>query len=213
MERTQFTFYRSYYEAVKGLSKRDQTAVFLAVCAYALDGEEPKLSGVAQSIFALIRPTLDTGRNKAQNRLKAKTKEEQTENKPETNGEQSVKEKEREKEREKDIYKENEVTDVTSQKKAPAAMELPLNDGAGYAVSMEQVAEWEGLYPAVDVMQQLRNMRGWLLANAERRKTRNGILRFITGWLAKEQDRGGGRKQEGKRGNLFAELVKEGALE
>ncbi|MFR8975581.1 MAG: DUF6291 domain-containing protein, partial [Eubacteriales bacterium] len=59
MERAQFTFYRSYYEAIRELPKKEQTAVLLAVCAYALDSEEPKLSGTANAIFTLIRPTLD----------------------------------------------------------------------------------------------------------------------------------------------------------
>ncbi len=76
---------------------------------------------------------------------------------------------------------------------SPPVITLPLNDGSEYPVSQEQCQEWAGLYPAVDVIQQLRGMRGWLLSNPDRRKTRRGINRFITGWLAKEQDRGGSR--------------------
>lgn len=68
---------------------------------------------------------------------------------------------------------------------------LILNDGTEYPVTVEQCREFQKLYPAVDVEQQLRNMRGWLLANPAKRKTRRGILRFITTWLSKEQDRGG----------------------
>lgn len=72
----------------------------------------------------------------------------------------------------------------------PPVICLPLNDGTEYLVSQEQCHEWAGLYPAVDVIQQLRNMRGWLIGNPDRRKTKRGILRFVTGWLSKEQDRG-----------------------
>ena len=67
---------------------------------------------------------------------------------------------------------------------------LPLNDGTEYGVSEAEIAEYTSLYPAVDVMQALRNMRGWLLSQPDRRKTRRGVKRFITTWLAKEQDRG-----------------------
>lgn len=74
---------------------------------------------------------------------------------------------------------------------APPAILLPLNDGSDYPVSQEQCQEWAGLYPAVDVIQQLRNMRGWLLNNPAKKKTRRGITRFINGWLAREQDKGG----------------------
>ncbi len=67
---------------------------------------------------------------------------------------------------------------------------LPLNDGTEYPVTVDQLAEWRSLYPAVNVEQELRNMRGWLIGNPSRRKTKSGIVRFITTWLAKEQDRG-----------------------
>lgn len=65
MERGQFTFYRSYYEAIKQLKKADQAAVLMAICAYALDEEMPGLTGTPAAIFALIKPTLDTSRRKA----------------------------------------------------------------------------------------------------------------------------------------------------
>lgn len=65
MKREQFTFYRSYYEAMKILPKKEQTAVMLAIAAYALDNEEPKLDGTSAAIFMLVKPTLDAGRRKA----------------------------------------------------------------------------------------------------------------------------------------------------
>ena len=33
-------------------------------------------------------------------------------------------------------------------------------------------------------------MAGWLDANPSKRKTKRGILRFVNGWLAREQDKG-----------------------
>lgn len=78
-------------------------------------------------------------------------------------------------------------------------IELPLNSGDSYPVFKDQVEEWTKLYPAVDVMQQLRNMKGWLHTNPARRKTKNGIARFITGWLAREQDKGGSRNRKSGR--------------
>lgn len=122
MERKQFTWYRSYYDALKELPAEEFRDIVLAVCAYALDGEEPELSGVARSIFTLIRPTLEVGRSRAENRSRAEqtllsaeqtgNKPEQTKNKPEqtqnkrkqteNKTEQTRKEKEKEKEREKE---------------------------------------------------------------------------------------------------------------
>jgi hypothetical protein len=74
-----------------------------------------------------------------------------------------------------------------------AVISLPLNDNTEHPITEEQCQEWAGLYPAVDVIQQFRNMRGWLLGNPTRRKTGRGIKRFINTWLSKEQDKGGNR--------------------
>ncbi|MBV4366260.1 hypothetical protein [Erwinia phyllosphaerae] len=66
---------------------------------------------------------------------------------------------------------------------------LPLSGGGGeYPVSTEFIAEMAGLYPAVDIRQQLRNMRGWLDSNPKKTKTSRGIRKFITNWLQREQD-------------------------
>lgn len=88
--------------------------------------------------------------------------------------------------------KPNKTKDISkaSALDCPAAAYLLLNDGTQYPVSAEQVSRWSGLYPAVDVEQQLRNMEGWLESHPSKRKTRRGILPFITGWLSREQDKG-----------------------
>ena len=70
----------------------------------------------------------------------------------------------------------------------PIVENLPLNDGSEHAVHQSSVSEYERLYPAVDVPQTLREMRGWCLANKAQRKTKSGIERFINRWLAKEQN-------------------------
>ena len=66
-------------------------------------------------------------------------------------------------------------------------MDLPLRDGSSYEVPEEFLAELEPLYPAVDVPQTVREMKGWLLGNPEKRKTKKGIKRFIVTWLKREQ--------------------------
>ena len=66
---------------------------------------------------------------------------------------------------------------------------ITLNDKSEYPIYQHMIDEWIELYPNVDVMQELRNMKGWCNANLERRKTKRGILRFIVGWLSREQDK------------------------
>ena len=129
--RNQFTFYRSYYDAIQALSKRDQSTLILSVCAYAIYEEEPKgLSNAAFTAFNLIKPTLDSGRRKAENgsrggsvsTSKTQANDKQTTSKPQANRKQTVSkteakckqgesasEKEREKEKEIEIEYEVEA--------------------------------------------------------------------------------------------------------
>ena len=74
--------------------------------------------------------------------------------------------------------------------RTPPVISLPLNDGTLFNVSENDMAQWAQLYPNVDVLQQLRNMAGWCDSNPTKRKTKGGVKRFITAWLAREQDRG-----------------------
>ncbi len=94
---------------------------------------------------------------------------------------------------------------------APPVISLPLNDGTFFDVSENDRAKWSQLYPNVDVLQQLRNMAGWCDANPTKRKTRGGIKRFITAWLAREQDKGGKAPQNRTfvGGDVFAEMLEE----
>jgi len=66
---------------------------------------------------------------------------------------------------------------------------LPLNDGRGWRPKPELIDEWQALYPAIDVRQCLRDMRGWLDAARERRKTLKGIQRFVNSWLSRQHDK------------------------
>lgn len=70
----------------------------------------------------------------------------------------------------------------------PAVILLPLNDNSEYPVMQKAINEWKPLYPAVDVLQELRKMRGWLLGSPKRRKTAGGVGKFINAWLARAQD-------------------------
>lgn len=72
----------------------------------------------------------------------------------------------------------------------PIVEQIPLNDGTEHPVRQSEVNEYQRLYPAVDVHQALRNIRGWALGNPSKRKTRRGIKKHITNWLASDQDKG-----------------------
>lgn len=71
---------------------------------------------------------------------------------------------------------------------SPTAITLTLNTGTEHPITEAQVAEFSRLHPAIDVMQELRNMRAWCIGNPSRRKTRSGILKFVVAWLSKAQN-------------------------
>lgn len=85
----------------------------------------------------------------------------------------------------------------------PPTVSLMLNDKSHYGVPQTDIDEWAKLYPAVDILQELRKMAGWCEANPSKRKTRSGIRRFITNWLAKEQDRGGSKAKGEERNRSY----------
>jgi hypothetical protein len=92
---------------------------------------------------------------------------------------------------------ENVINNNSAEQSAPPAITLTLNDGSEYPVSQEYVDEMAKLYPAVDIMQEFRKMRAWLINNPKRRKTSSGIKKFINTWLSKAQDRSRASPQNG----------------
>ncbi len=86
-----------------------------------------------------------------------------------------------------------ELESSSSMPEEKAAIALTLNDKSEYPIFDKDIAAWKELYPNVDILQELRKMKGWLNSNPTRRKTKKGILKFVNAWLAKEQDKGGYR--------------------
>ena len=90
----------------------------------------------------------------------------------------------------------------------PIVVSIPLVDSSEYPVTAEMIAEWQQAYPAVDVEQQLREMRAWSIANPSNRKTPRGVNSFIVRWLGKEQDSGkGARRAPAATGDIWAGAV------
>lgn len=68
-DRTQFTFYESFYKAISRIKdKAERAETYDAICAYALYGTVPDLDSLPESsaiAFELIKPNLDASRRKA----------------------------------------------------------------------------------------------------------------------------------------------------
>lgn len=105
-KRDSFIFYRSYFESINQLPEANQLPIYKAVAEYALNNIINTLQGVENSLFTLIKPTIDSnnkryingckgGRpskektklepNNNQNITETKPKHNQTETKPKPN--------------------------------------------------------------------------------------------------------------------------------
>ena len=89
----------------------------------------------------------------------------------------------------------------------PAIVSIPLVDKTEFPVTQGMVDDWSTTFPAVDVPQQLREMRAWCVANPTKRKTPRGISAFIVTWLGKEQDSGKGGRRAPVNGDIWAGAV------
>lgn len=112
-ERTQFTFYASFFDAVSRIKKKaDRADAYDAICAYALREEDPdfsKMSDAAQIAFLLIKPNLDSSRRKAKSGKDGgsrKASGKQNGSKQEANCKQDERESEKEKDKEGEIENE-----------------------------------------------------------------------------------------------------------
>ena len=89
----------------------------------------------------------------------------------------------------KDSIDKDSIGEVSTDDKSsePPVITLLLKDKTEYGITQKDIEHYKELYPAVDIMQELRNMKGWCESHPTKRKTRAGVKRFITGWLSKEK--------------------------
>ena len=182
-----FCAYHSYLDSMEELNDTERGRLFTACLIYSKTGEAPQLRGNERFVFPTLKAQID--RDKATYDSRCKKNSDNIRKRWNTDvydGEQPCTNETKEKA--KDNYIPPSVVCGELPSSPPPAAVLPLVDGTDFEISVEMVAELSGLYPAVDVAQQLRSMRGWLLANPKNRKTKAGIMRFVNSWLSREQN-------------------------
>lgn len=116
MDRSQFTFYESFFLALQRIKDKEARADgYDAICDYALHGTEPDFDALPDSVAValyLILPNLDASRRKADNGKKGGSRK-QTRSKPKANAKQGQEQGEttskKKSEIENKIEKENEI--------------------------------------------------------------------------------------------------------
>jgi len=122
-------FYRSFYEAISELPKEVQADVYHALFEYALNFNEVELSGLAKTIFTLIKPQLDANMKrymngtipKKQTGSKVKAKDKQTATKTDAN----ENENENENENDNGIINVTDVIELAKDKLKPVPKKRP----------------------------------------------------------------------------------------
>ena len=196
-KRDSIVVYRSFYEAAKALTDKEELELYRAIFEFGLDHKTADMGPMAAAMFKLIKPQLEANYKKWQNGMRGgRPKQEESKDKPKDNQKET-----------KDEPNENE--NVNANDNANVFIGLELNDKSLFPIFDDDLDKWRDLYPAVNVEQELRNMVGWIDGNPTRRKTKSGIKKFINSWLSKEQDQGGRRQMPGQK--LGLNLLKEAA--
>ena len=73
----------------------------------------------------------------------------------------------------------------TDKRSAPETVFIPLRDGTAFGVTADLLREIAPSWQANDAITQMREARGWCIANPSKRKTRGGVAKFIRGWLTR----------------------------
>lgn len=199
---TYIKLFVDYLDAIEPLGDAERGRLFTSLLEYARSGEAPQLNGNERFLFPMMRAQIDRDNvamaAKSEERSKAGKLGAEARQANANSAKQSkqmldlLSKTSKDKDNDKD--NDNDKDDIGAELRgssAPPVAELPLNDGSLFPVYAPDASKWSMLYPAVNVLQELRKMTGWLDANPKRRKTKAGIRSFITGWLAREQDRGG----------------------
>lgn len=209
MQRTQFTFYESFYKAVKRIKDPESRAqAYDAICAYALYGQEPNLdsfSDFSAIAFELIKPNLDSSRKKAENG-KAGGSKKQNKSKKEANKKQeqieSEKEKEKEKENKIEIEKECEYNNTPIIEKVE---KIKFGEYGWVKLKPEDYSRLISDYGESEVKRAIRYIDESAQSSGNKNKWKdwNLVVRrcIREGW--------GARQKQKDNGNIFAELLEE----
>lgn len=66
-------------------------------------------------------------------------------------------------------------------------------DEPTWAITDDEFETFRAAYPDLDVAKEIKQAWAWVKTNPAHRKTAGGMLRFLNGWLGRNQNRGGAK--------------------
>jgi hypothetical protein len=76
---------------------------------------------------------------------------------------------------------------VDKNKNPEAIISIPLRDHREFHITTKHIEEFEKQYPDINVIQTLQENREWSLANADKRKTSENIIKHLHFWFSNER--------------------------
>lgn len=214
MKRTQFTFYLSFWEALKALPKKDRLGFVMALGSYVFEDTLDEPTGAALASFLLVKPILDKASKKAANGKQGGSK-------PKANGKQTETSIKGEKEGEGEVEVEKERENDSSLPLTPSRAPKKPDWGFGPELT-EAFSDWlrykrekrQGYKPTgeANLVAQVRGKAQAYCESAVAELIRQSMAANYQGivwdWLDKKPASAPARPQSG---NVFLELLHEEA--
>lgn len=86
---------------------------------------------------------------------------------------------------------EERYRDIACPEQSSEPIFLILKGGSVFELSQTEIARYQKLYPGLDCTKEARKASKWLEDNPKRRKTKDGIKRFLNNWMSRADSIGG----------------------
>lgn len=187
-----FVFYESYLKGIELQSEQVQAKLFLAVCRYALRGEQPQgLTDSELGLFELIRPTIDANTQRRESAKKGGGQKGNSNAKKRPMVELSD-EKKRPMVDFCEVEKrpnENETETVTvNEDEDEDGTERSAPDYSEVALTADEMNELVGLSDRLSVNTYIKKLSDWQAANKKRSVKAYTVIR---GWITQDKAAGG----------------------
>lgn len=93
-------------------------------------------------------------------------------------------------EKEKEQGDSSELSQASEPVDSTLVFELVGKDSGPWSPPLTLIDQFRSWYPSMNVDAELRRAAAWHATNPTKRKTKNGITKFLNAWLAKASDRG-----------------------
>ena len=184
-----FVFYESYLRGIELQSEQVQAKLFLAVCRYALRGEQPQgLTDSELGLFELIRPTIDANTQRRESAKKGGRPKKEIADRDNQN-EKPMVFKNAENEKPNENGNETETVNVNEDEDEDVT-ERSAPDYSEVALTVDEMNELVGLSDRLSVNSYIKKLSDWQAANKKRSVKAYTVIK---GWITQDKAAGGKR--------------------